>query len=74
MGAPQITGLVIRQHGTNLYWSQNSKWDERLSEAVRWTNYRDMITCAQVNQWPPSEQVWLGWKDRVIEVRRLHLV
>ncbi len=72
LGAPQITGMVIRQRGTDLYWSQEDRWDERLSVAKRWSDYHDLVESARSHHWPETEQVWLGWKDCILEVHPTH--
>jgi hypothetical protein len=70
---PLITGLVVRQRGTELYWSREGRWDSRLSEAQRWSNPQDASACGRANHWPACVQVWLDGKDRVLEMRPLDL-
>jgi hypothetical protein len=66
---PTVYALVIRQQGAALYWGMHGGWTERLDYARRWTNYHDIAAVARANNWPPAEMVWLGHKDRVLQVR-----
>jgi hypothetical protein len=71
--APQKMEFVIRQRGTDLYWSRDGRWDARLGQARRWTNYDDIVTCGRTNNWLPCVLVSLDRENKVVEMRPLDL-